>query len=93
MCFPRLQVFTHALTNLFPQGPPDHPAVEALVIDFFYRGTACLAVSFPDQFSWSVPKCALALAMSCVGVLIANFDLALAHSPYQSDSKLSGRIL
>jgi hypothetical protein len=71
------QVAVCALTSLYAQGPPDHPAIEALVVNFFYCGDGCLAAFFPDDFSHTIPKCALALAMTCVGIFLLKIFTVL----------------
>jgi hypothetical protein len=71
------QGFVHVLISLCAQGPPDHPAIKALLIDFFYGGHGCLAAAFPDEFSHTVPKCALALAMTCVSIFFTSLNMLL----------------
>ncbi|KAF8970288.1 hypothetical protein BDZ97DRAFT_1753911 [Flammula alnicola] len=43
-----------------------HPAIQKIVIDFFYSGEKCLAALFPEHFSHRVPENAIGLVLTVI---------------------------
>lgn len=51
-----------------------HPAIEALILDFYYEGTEGMAAIYPDEFDREVPNHAIALVTTCVSLFLLLFD-------------------
>lgn len=47
-----------------------HPALSAIVIDFFYTGSNSVGILFPEVFEDEAPRAAVALAGTAVSVSI-----------------------
>lgn len=66
-----------------------HPAIPAVIHDFFYTDKDCLAAIFRQDFERVVPDHAIALVMTCVSS--STYQTTSAND-YFIDSKLPWRI-
>lgn len=49
-----------------------HPAIEALILDFYYEGADGIAALYPEDFDREVPNHAIALVTTCVRFFTAG---------------------
>jgi len=67
-----------------------HPAIPAVIHEFFYTDKDCLASLFHQDFEHTVPDNVIALVMTCVSTSFSH-QMTYGNNSF-IDSELSGRV-